>query len=230
MIMRNFSIPEYGIKITVDNHKDCELEILNTHYQAQSMQFAKIKPDGSTRNIQPGKIYLIDDGDKFTYLNTDVIFEVKYKLEEEKNQNDNKGDRIEQKNNPSDNSKISSLDSLIKLSPKKNAGEQSLFAKPKDQSPEDNVDSDVFEAPTQVKPGILKKGKVNKPEPKEERKDEETEEEDSKANLEDIINQPTLIIPKKNLDRKEKAPKKSVGFVEEEKKEESKWIIFIYFI
>ena len=181
--------------------------MLNTHFKTQEIRFYKLKEDGSTRLIKPGRVYLAESGDKFTYDGIDIEFELQKLTGDGRNlkQKEAKKEEIKEK--------IPSLKSIIK--PKVENKEPKI----KQDMSEENIDPSIFDAPTQVNPGILKK-KVKAKIPREEIKEE------TKDLLDDIIDQPTLIMPRKGLEKPVAKPKKiehkakKVGFIDSESESE----------
>ncbi|CAI2386654.1 unnamed protein product [Moneuplotes crassus] len=198
-----YQIPEYGLKVTFDEEDEIELEVLNTHYQAQEMQFQRLRPDGATRIIRPGRVFLVESGDQFTYSGNEIKFEIRHLNIQ--SPEEPKATPVKESINGSE---LSLLGSLIKTPPPRVKKQPKMELPKKEKKELEENKDDVLEAPTQVRPGILKKSHEKKPEePQKENKDRL-----SKEDLVDFLNEETLVMPSRALNPKEIKKQKKVGF------------------
>lgn len=171
------------------------------------MQFQKLRKDGGTRTIKPGRVFLVESGDQFTYSGNEIKFEIRHL---------NIPPPEEPKATPAkeniNGSELSSLGSLVKTPPPRVKKEPKKEPPKEEKKPIEENKDEVLEAPTQVRPGILKKSPVEKrEEPKKEPKKEQKERL-SKEDLVDFLNEETLVMPNKALIPKEIKKQKKVGF------------------
>lgn len=129
---------------------EVELQVMNMFNEGREMQFVKLKSDKTERLIKPGRIYLAEIGDKFKFKDTQIFIELTDKQPVDEDDDDLinaatfvQPKRLEHK----------------PLQVKKQVLPVPVFEEDKG---DENENNHIFDAPTLVMPGNLKKKEPEK--------------------------------------------------------------------